>query len=224
MRYVGKSKISKIHPKPNASYPLLRLPQAFNDFVGKTTRIFETDYDGKLAFIVVLDKNNDRVEQVSSKVMKPVMQLEAKDTQQYTENSFEARLSALENVIKEIRNFLFQNKSIFELKKGNEAKSECRGGVAWPSYGPVEATTRVRIPPSAFCLGFFWRLGVKMQLFWKRSSLMSSMLDSRAAQRDGPSILGCCFTTFELSCKTLDFCCTPVRSKFLSPKAMMNTF
>jgi hypothetical protein len=28
----------------------------------------------------------------------------------------------------------------------------CRGGVAWLSYGPVEATTRVRISPSAFCL------------------------------------------------------------------------
>ncbi len=26
-----------------------------------------------------------------------------------------------------------------------------RGGVAWLSYGPVEATTRVRISPSAFC-------------------------------------------------------------------------
>jgi hypothetical protein len=26
----------------------------------------------------------------------------------------------------------------------------CRGGVAWLSYGPVEATTRVRISPSAF--------------------------------------------------------------------------
>ena len=31
----------------------------------------------------------------------------------------------------------------------------CRGGVAWLSYGPVEATTRVRISPSAFVFLFF---------------------------------------------------------------------
>jgi hypothetical protein len=30
----------------------------------------------------------------------------------------------------------------------------CRGGVAWLSYGPVEATTRVRISPSAFDFWF----------------------------------------------------------------------
>jgi len=122
MRYVGKSKISKIHPKPNISYPLLRLPQAFSDFVGKITHILETDYDGKQALLVVLDKNNDQAEQVSSQVMQPVMQPGAEDTQQYTENSVESRLSALENRIKEIESFLFQNKSIFELKKENEAK------------------------------------------------------------------------------------------------------
>ncbi len=157
MHYIGKSKIGKIRAKRNTIYPLLRLPQAFNDFIGKTARIFEADHDGKQAFLVVLDENNDQVEQVSPQVMQPVMQPEAEDTQHYTENSVEARLSALENGIKEIGNFLFQNKSIFELKKENEAKNECRGGVDWLSYGPVEATTRVRIPPSAFCMRLFWR-------------------------------------------------------------------
>ena len=155
VRYVGKSKISKIHPKPNTSCPLLRLPQAFNDFIGNTTHIFETDHNGKQAFLVLLDKNNGQAEQVSSQVMQPVMQLEAEDTQQYTGNNVEVRLSALENRIKEIKNFLFQNKSIFELKKENEVKYECRGRVDWLSYGPVEATTRVRIPTSAFSRVFF---------------------------------------------------------------------
>ena len=146
---VVNQKISKIHLKPNASYPLLRLPQAFNDFIGKTTHIFETDYDGKQAFLVV-DKNNDQAKQVSSQVMQPVTQPEAEDTRQYTENSIEARLSALENGIKEIKSFLFQNKSIIELKKENKVKYKCRGRVDWLSYGPVEATTRVQIPTSAF--------------------------------------------------------------------------
>jgi hypothetical protein len=69
MHYIGKSKISKIHPKPNNSYPLLRLPQAFNDFIGETTHIFETDHEGKQAFLVVLDKNNDQAGQADAQVM-----------------------------------------------------------------------------------------------------------------------------------------------------------
>jgi len=68
MRYIGKSKISKINPKPNISYPLIRLPQAFNDFIGKTTNVFETENEGKQAFLVVLDKNSE-AEQASSQVM-----------------------------------------------------------------------------------------------------------------------------------------------------------
>ena len=57
MRHVGKSKISKIHP--TTSYPILRRPQVVNDFVGETTHIFETDHEGKHAFLVVLGTNND---------------------------------------------------------------------------------------------------------------------------------------------------------------------
>ncbi len=37
------------------------------------------------------------------------------------------------------------------LKKPNKRQRASRGGVAWLSYGPVEATTRVRISPSALC-------------------------------------------------------------------------
>jgi hypothetical protein len=97
MRYVGKSKISKIYPKPNTSYPLLRLPQAFSDFVGETIHIFETEHNGKYAFLVVLDKNSDQAEQTESQVMQPVMQLEADVTRQHLENNVENRLSKLES-------------------------------------------------------------------------------------------------------------------------------
>lgn len=79
MRYVGKSKINKIHPKPNTGYPLLRSPQAFNDFVGETAQIFEMNHDGKKAFLVVMDKDNDQVEQVNIQVMQPVMQDDVSD-------------------------------------------------------------------------------------------------------------------------------------------------
>ena len=127
MRYIGKSKISKINPKPNISYPLLRLPQAFNDFIGKTTNVFETENEGKQAFLVVLDKNSE-AEQASFQVMQLVMQLEAVGIRQNTENCVEARLSALENGIKEIKQSLFQNKNIFELKNENEVKINAEVG------------------------------------------------------------------------------------------------
>ncbi len=39
-------------------------------------------------------------------------------------------------------------------KKQINVKKPSRGGVAWLSYGPVEATTRVRISPSASCFLF----------------------------------------------------------------------
>ena len=89
MRYVGKSKISTIRPKLNTSYSLLRLPQVLNDFIGETIHIFETDHEGKQAFLVVMDKNNDQAEQVSSKIMQPVMQLKADVTQQHLQNNVE---------------------------------------------------------------------------------------------------------------------------------------
>ena len=46
----------------------------------------------------------------------------------------------------------------------------CRGGVAWLSYGPVEATTRVRISPSAFV---FLILCSKEPSFGKRADFSS---------------------------------------------------
>ena len=55
----------------------------------KTTYILETDHDGKQAFLVILDKNNDQAEQVSSQVMQPVMQRKVDVTWQHSENNVE---------------------------------------------------------------------------------------------------------------------------------------
>jgi hypothetical protein len=113
MRFVGNSKISKIQPKPNTPYPLLRLPQEFKDFVGEYASIFATDYEGKQAFLVVLDKdrNNDEWQQ-ESQVMQPVAQPEVKVMQLDSLNDIESRLSALESSIEVIKSLLFQNNRI----------------------------------------------------------------------------------------------------------------
>jgi hypothetical protein len=69
----------------------------------KTTYILETDHDGKQAFLVILDKNNDQAEQVSSQVMQSVMQSEAYVTQQHSGNNVENRFTKLENEISAIK-------------------------------------------------------------------------------------------------------------------------
>ena len=56
----------------------------------------------------------------------------------------------------------------------------CRGGVAWLSYGPVEATTRVRISPSAFCFLFSCS---KELLFKRRADFRSLISDSMVERR-----------------------------------------
>ncbi len=154
MRYVGTSKISKIHPKPNTSYPLLRLPQAFNDFVGKTTHIFETEHDDQQAFLVVLDKSEDDVEQASSQVMQPVMQPAAEVTQQHSENDVNTRLSKLESEINAIKKLIYGIADTNNEKTTNKAlelkqtKRAC--GLAGYDVAFTRRRSGVRIAPSPF--------------------------------------------------------------------------
>ena len=86
MNYIGKSKISKLSPKPNIHYPLLRLPQSSVDTIGEMASIYETEHEGNRAFLIVLDEDycNKRVIQKN-----------------YTTN-LEKRVSELETLIKEI--------------------------------------------------------------------------------------------------------------------------
>ncbi len=157
MRYVGKSKISKIHPKPNISYPLLRLPQEFNEFIGKTIHIYETDHDGKQAFLVVLDKNNDQAEQVSPQVMQPVMQQKAAVTRQYLENNVENRLSKLESEIRDMKELILRNTDTNDEETRNnslELKQTIRArGLGGYDVAFTRRRSGVRVAPSPlfFC-------------------------------------------------------------------------
>ncbi len=58
-------------------------------------------------------------------------------------------------LFKKSEQFLKTEESVQCGEKADRPQTTRRGGVAWLSYGPVEATTRVRISPSAFC--FFYR-------------------------------------------------------------------
>jgi hypothetical protein len=105
MNYIGKSKISKLSPKPNIHYPLLRLPQSSVDAIGTMASIYETEHEGNRAFLIVLNENycNKRVIQNS-----------------YTTN-LEKRVFELENDIKEIK------QSLIEKYQQNDSEIEISG-------------------------------------------------------------------------------------------------
>ena len=159
MRYIGNSKISKIHPKPNTSYPLLRLPQAFNEFIGDTTHIFETDHDGKQAFLVIPDKNDDDAQQVNPQVMQPVMQPEAEVTQKHSENDVKNRLLKLESEIDAIKKFIYRIADTSNGKTTNKAlelKQTPRAcGLAGYDVAFTRRRSGVRIAPSPSFFSLF---------------------------------------------------------------------
>jgi hypothetical protein len=106
MNYIGKSKISKLSPKPNIHYPLLRLPQSSIDTIGEMASIYETEHEGNRAFLIVLDEDycNKRVIQKN-----------------YTTN-LEKRVSELETQIERINNSIFENNQLNEVESQNEPR------------------------------------------------------------------------------------------------------
>ncbi len=57
MKLIGKSKVSKMNPKPNITYPFIRLPQDCGDVIGQTVGIYETEHEGRRAFMLVMSDN-----------------------------------------------------------------------------------------------------------------------------------------------------------------------
>jgi hypothetical protein len=56
MQHFGKSKIGSLSARKGVKYPQLRLPQQCADVIGDTAEIFETESDGKRAFLIVTDQ------------------------------------------------------------------------------------------------------------------------------------------------------------------------
>ena len=90
MKEIFTRKISVQSSNPKYSYPLIRLPRELKELAGNSVHIYQTDYDDKLTFLVVVDKSVDKV----SKKSKPL--------------NVESRLSNLESSIDEIKSFFFK--------------------------------------------------------------------------------------------------------------------
>ncbi|MCM1986995.1 hypothetical protein [Methanococcoides seepicolus] len=100
MKYIGKSKITRLRPKKNIEYPLLRLPQSHAHLAGDTAHIFEIDNNGKPLFVISLDEDFDG---------------NIKVIQQNTNSDTENRLNYLESRIKSLEKSL--EKSLTESQK-----------------------------------------------------------------------------------------------------------
>jgi hypothetical protein len=74
MRFVGKSKIGRLSAKKGKSYAQIRLPPYLADTIGEIADVFETERDGKRAFLLVTKQSvlvNDSVLQPDAEVVKP---------------------------------------------------------------------------------------------------------------------------------------------------------
>jgi hypothetical protein len=56
MQHIGKSKIGSLSARKGVRYPQLRLPQQCSDVIGDMADIFETERDGKRAFLIVSER------------------------------------------------------------------------------------------------------------------------------------------------------------------------
>jgi len=63
MQHVGKSKIGSLSAK-SIRYQQLRLPKRYLDTVGKTADIYETEREGKQAFLVVPERSPSKKDTV----------------------------------------------------------------------------------------------------------------------------------------------------------------
>ncbi len=59
MKSIGKYKIIKNSPKPNISYPMMRLPSSHAHLIGEQAHVFEAEIDGKTVFIMSTDGDFD---------------------------------------------------------------------------------------------------------------------------------------------------------------------
>ena len=90
MQHIGKSKIGSLSARKGVRYPQLRLPQQCSDLIGDTADIFETERDGKRAFLIVPDlavpKGGSVLKQCAD-LAQPSAEVSAKNDYQATQQS-----------------------------------------------------------------------------------------------------------------------------------------
>ena len=120
MKPIGKSKVSRQTSKKNAIYPFVRFPQGYEDLIGNTMTIYETEHEGRRAFLLV-----PYDETISApKVIQPIAKL-----------SIEKRIDGLETKINQVIDLINSNKEqngskpTWARRDSNTRSSPCEGDV-----------------------------------------------------------------------------------------------
>jgi uncharacterized small protein (DUF1192 family) len=100
--------------------------------IGETAHAYATEHEGKKAFLFVLE---ERQALEGDNAASQVLQLDEKVLQLLGENSIEARLSALESQIEELKSLLFDYKAKKDTQFTKERKSQGRGRDSNPRRG-----------------------------------------------------------------------------------------
>ena len=145
-RLRGKSKIERLSAKKGKIYAQIRLSPQLADTIGEIADVFETERDGKRAFLLVINQNvlnNDMVLQPSEIIVKP---------DGGTNNNL--RFEALESQTNELKLLLFSNESLFPHKNENRwARPDSNRRPPPCEGGGVGAQDGVFRPVSAFFCG-----------------------------------------------------------------------
>ncbi|GEM_PF-421574 len=117
--------------KPSHAYPIIRLPREFRELAGSKAEIYQTTHEGKLAFMVTVDKKVDNC----------CLQTPEIDT--------ESRFSNLETRIQSLEDTLIANNEIFGSKNEKDKKIKGRGRDSNPRRGLHRAIGLPGYPTSA---------------------------------------------------------------------------
>ena len=140
MQYIGKSKIGKLSAKKGKIYAQIRLPSQLAYTIGEIADIFETERNGKRAFLLVTKQSvldNDIVLQPKQKVVKPD-----------DETEYNRRFKALESEINKLKSLLLlnQHQILHENQKGDEPE--------WARPDRTGDLRHVKAGNSAFLVAF----------------------------------------------------------------------
>ena len=131
MQPICTHKISVQCSKPSHAYPIIRLPREFRELIGSNADIYQTIHDGKLAFLVVADKEVDNCCATS------------------LELGIDPRISTLENKIQLLENALITNKDVCRPENEKDKKTKGRGRDSNPRRGLHRAIGLPGYPTSA---------------------------------------------------------------------------
>ena len=133
MRFIGKSKIGRLSAKKGKIYPQIRLPTHLADTIGEIVNVFETECNGKRAFLLVTSQHmldNNMVLQPSERVVKP-----------YIDMDNDQRFKTLESHINELRSLLLSNESASFHKNEKEDEPNGLGRIRTGDLRHVKATS-----------------------------------------------------------------------------------